>query len=211
MVDPAQKLPEPRKKRGRPTKQEAEERRRAMEERSQRRLQAQAAQTMQPSPLPQPLSTYGPPYAPVHDPGPYAAHGPLPREPTPAGPVIPPPITASAQTPQRAQGEDQPSSGSSGKRRKLRPPRLSVSDSEVAQPPPFRLTTGIPQSSTMHDPGLEPAAAFDQRHFGHMRASPGSSGLARAEPDMPRYDPDDDNRPPNPRSRPWEVMERSGP
>lgn len=210
MVEPSPRLHEPRKKRGRPTKQEAEERKRQMEERQQRRMQAQVAQATHTDQIMHPVSSYGPHFGPPLHSVATGSHSQVSREDTPTGATIPPPIAGPSQTPRKPVEEEQNSSGSSGKKRKLRPPRLSVSDTEPPPPPSFRLAGVGQQSSSVYESPSHSDTQLEGGQYQHVRASTMTTGFMPTESEMSRFDTDDDNRPPNPRSRPWEVM-RSGP
>lgn len=211
MVDPSPKLTEPRKKRGRPTKQEAEARRRQVEERQQRRMQAQAAQPMQLGPTAPMGSSYGPQYAPFHDPSLFGAPRRLSNDPISSGSAAQVSVTGIVQTPEKPGGDEPHSSGSSGKRRRVRPPRLSVSDSELPQPPSFPLAAGNQSSIATYDSPYPLGPQSLDRHFVSERGPSETPRASRGESEVIRYDPEEDNRPPNPRSRPWEVTERSEP
>lgn len=215
MVDPSPRLNEPRKKRGRPTKQEAEERRKQMEMRQeQRRLQQAAATSGQ---LVQTQGPYGPQMGPAMTPMPTASYAPIPREDTPSGPVLPPPPPPPtlppgmdrSQTPRQVVPEEQTSSGSSGKRRKVRPPRLS--DPDLPPPPTFRASSAIAQQGpSSYESPPQHGAQLESSQYQRPRLPAMPSDYSHIESEGARFDTDEDNRPPNPRSRPWEVM-GSGP
>jgi hypothetical protein len=201
MLEPSPRSNEPRKKRGRPTKQEAEERRRQMEERQQLRLQAQAAQAAHAA---QTTGSYNTPFGPPLQPVPPSFVSQIPREGTP---TIPSPAPL-AQTPRNPSVEDNNSSGSSGKKRKTRPPRLSVSETEGPPPPSFVVH---PQTTAYGSPPHS-GSQRGGRPSQSARPSSTATGHIPTDQELPRFDANEDNRaPPNPRSRPWEVMKRSEP
>ncbi|KIV99919.1 hypothetical protein, variant [Verruconis gallopava] len=208
MVEPPPRLDEPRKKRGRPTKQEAEERRRKMEARQQLRLQAQVqVQPSQAAETAQHSRAYGAQFGSPAQPLPAAAASQIPREGTPTVSIAPQP-SALSQTPRGQSMEEHNSSGSSGKKRRARAPRPSVSETEPP-PPPFYPMPPNPPDSTRDSP---PRAGS---HLGGRpphpsRSSAFTTSISSIEPDLPAYDPGEEYRPANPRSRPWEVRDRPG-
>jgi hypothetical protein len=208
MVDPSPRPNEPRKKRGRPTKQEAEERRRQMEERQQRRMQVQASQTTHPGPAGQQTGRFIPQFSPLAQSESTVSRSQLQEKPNQSTAVAPT-IGCAPQTPLKHTTDEPNSSGSSGKRRKLRPPRLSGSDAEPL-PPAFRF--GAPgQESARHGSPIQRSVQHDGKEFRHAQLPTETTGYAPAESEISRFDTDEDSRAVNPRSRPWEVMERTGP
>jgi hypothetical protein len=211
MVDPSPRPHEPRKKRGRPTKQEAEERRRQMEERQQRRMQVQASQATQSIQGGHAAGGAPPQFVSLAQPGTTGAQPHLLQDEVPHSSMGAPPLVGGTpKTPYQPISEEQNSSGSSGKRRKLRPPRLSGSDAEPPPPPSF-INTVSEDSIVGHPRYAQPSLAHDRREAKHIEGQTAPSEYTGGESELLRFEIDEDNRTMNPRSRPWEVMERSGP
>jgi hypothetical protein len=205
-IDPSPRPNEPRKKRGRPTKQEAEERRRQTEERQQRRMQAQVGQAHQSGLGEHPISAQR-----------LLSESIATVSQMQIGRELPPSHTSQPQalgteTPKGAAAEEQLSSGSSGKKRKIRTPRATSSSIGVLRPQPFSVAANNPLRLSAQELSSQPDITLEEGQNTRSRVSPSTTGLVPTDQDNSRFDADGDNRPSNLRSsRPWEVTGGPGP